>query len=321
MTVVAPALTTAYAIAKRALDSSGVLGAWIVGAPTGAASHRLALHLYFFFFSSTRITRVGEAYKALIEGEFKKGGYRNLTQVLSNAGMGSVLALLYIAVAGAFTKDHPMKLPREVDPTGPDGSPSQRRAHHQQRRRVQLQAAHMCLYAAMNGDTWASELGVLSPTLPRLITSLTAVPAGTNGAVSLYGLLASVGGGLAMGLATYVYDLAILGRRHAQFGVVAQAATAGLVGSLVDSLLGALFQYSGTLSLVVNGVQQIKVVNEPIAGAARITGRHILTNNQVNFISGLLMAIGGFYTADLFYPVDTVAVPPRAVPSGSKPAK
>jgi uncharacterized membrane protein len=184
----APALTTAYAVSKRALDASGVLGAWLVGVPTGAASHRLAVHLYFFFFSSTRITRIGEGLKAQIEGEFKKGGYRNLAQVLSNAGVGSLLSIMYIIAAGRYSRERAMvleRVPRSVTTAVPTAPQTTVQLESQQRYLVKLTAAHLCLYAAMNGDTWASELGVLSPTLPRLITTLATVPAGRSASRSL----------------------------------------------------------------------------------------------------------------------------------------
>ncbi len=49
------------------------------------------------------------------------------------------------------------------------------------------------------GDTLASELGILSNTPPILLTTLKPVPPGTNGALSLLGTAASIGGGMAMG--------------------------------------------------------------------------------------------------------------------------
>lgn len=54
-------------------------------------------------------------------------------------------------------------------------------------------------FACCLGDTLASELGILSPTPPILITTLKPVPPGTNGAMSLGGTLASILGGLIMG--------------------------------------------------------------------------------------------------------------------------
>ena len=74
----------------------------------------------------------------------------------------------------------------------------------------------------------------------------------------------------------------------------------GLLGSFVDSLLGATLQFSGFDDKLQ------KVVNYPGKGAAdssirRITGVHILSNNQVNLLSSLVMAlvVGGMTT--LFY--------------------
>lgn len=55
-------------------------------------------------------------------------------------------------------------------------------------------------FACCLGDTLASELGILSKTPPRLITTLKTVPPGTNGAISKVGTAASIGGGVIMGL-------------------------------------------------------------------------------------------------------------------------
>ena len=83
--------------------------------------------------------------------------------------------------------------------------------------------------AAANADTWATEIGSFSPSRPRLITSWTRVPAGTDGGMTLLGTAGGIAGaGLIAGLA---------GRR-----VVIAVATAGVLGMLLDSLLGATVQ-------------------------------------------------------------------------------
>jgi len=94
--------------------------------------------------------------------------------------------------------------------------------------------------AAVNADTWATELGVLSRRPPRLISTWKVVERGASGGVSLAGLLAALAGAaLIAGLAALTAVESNLAGRVFIFGVVTLA---GLAGSLVDSLLGATAQ-------------------------------------------------------------------------------
>jgi uncharacterized protein (TIGR00297 family) len=87
---------------------------------------------------------------------------------------------------------------------------------------------------AANADTWATELGVLSRSPPRLVTTLRPVAPGTSGAVSGVGMLAATAGAAFVGLAA-----ALAGAR---WSLVPWLILAGVAGSLVDSLLGATVQ-------------------------------------------------------------------------------
>ena len=94
-------------------------------------------------------------------------------------------------------------------------------------------------FACCLGDTLASELGILSKSPPRLITTGKVVPPGTNGGVSVTGTLASVAGGLVMGL-TLAVTLFIESSACRQdvvslIQLMGWGALAGLLGSLVSN--------------------------------------------------------------------------------------
>lgn len=73
---------------------------------------------------------------------------------------------------------------------------------------------------------------------------------GTNGGVTLHGLLFSLLGGLVIGAANYFalilcIDKSILESSPPQWPLVIAGGFGGLIGSIVDSFLGATLQYSG----------------------------------------------------------------------------
>ena len=109
--------------------------------------------------------------------------------------------------------------------------------------------------AAAAADTWATEIGSFSPTPPRLITSGAPVAPGTDGGITILGTAAGVLGAVAMGGVTWV-----LGPRDLRLaGVVA---IAGVVGMLVDSVLGA----------TVQGPEDRWLDNDGVNLAATLTG-------------------------------------------------
>lgn len=114
-------------------------------------------------------------------------------------------------------------------------------------------------YAAVAADTFSSELGILSKSHPRLITSLNLrrVPPGTNGGVTAYGLAAGILGSLIL-VTTSVALIPFCNPRNSLTGFkqpggwgfkerqrFAFAMTLwGALGSLLDSFLGGWFQQS-----------------------------------------------------------------------------
>lgn len=113
-------------------------------------------------------------------------------------------------------------------------------------------------YAAVAADTFSSELGILSKSEPRLITSLKLrkVPRGTNGGITLLGTAAGFLGSMIVVTASMLFLPSCNERTSDLIGGGAPWTTLerrkfmgfmvvwGALGSLLDSLLGGLFQRS-----------------------------------------------------------------------------
>ena len=93
-------------------------------------------------------------------------------------------------------------------------------------------------FACCLGDTLASELGILSSSPPVLVTTLKTVPAGTNGAISVGGTIASGIGGCIIGLAQFVSLVVENSVCRAEWTrllpmLIGWGSTAGILGSMV----------------------------------------------------------------------------------------
>ena len=188
----------------RNLSRSGAWGALLEGTIIfGLGGWRWAVLLLTFFITSSALTRAFAKRKIALNEKFDKGGQRDLGQVLANGGMASLFAGLHFFYPQASW----------------------------------TWLAFAASLAAVNADTWATELGVLNPSMPRLITSWKPVERGTSGGLSVYGTLAAVGGAALIAL------LGGLVRPSGSFWMIAGVATlGGFLGSLFDSLLGATVQ-------------------------------------------------------------------------------
>ncbi|XP_047324889.1 protein PGR [Impatiens glandulifera] len=253
---------------KKSLDLSGALtGFFIVGIHI-AVNYRIGALILVFFFTSSKLTKVGQEKKRKIEDEFKEGGQRNWAQVLCNSGVATVLALILWKINGS--EDMCLNTEESVSITC-------------------LLGGVIGHYACCNGDTWSSELGVLSDSQPRLITTLKPVKKGTNGGVTRTGFLAAAAAGGVVGLTFLV--LGIFTTRCAynvalkQLLVLPLSTLAGVFGSLIDSLLGATLQFSGFCTV------RNKVVGKPGPTVKKISGLTILNNDAVNLVSVQLTTI------------------------------
>jgi len=123
---------------------------------------------------------------------------------------------------------------------------------------------------------------------PRLVTTGRRVPAGTSGAVSGWGTLASVAGAATVALSAW----AVAGPSWGALGTVVGVGlvvVAGVGGAMVDSLLGATLQaqYAGPSR---------GWVEQPSGSLAR--GVRWMTNDRVNMAcTGCGALIGGIGAA------------------------
>lgn len=268
LSVVIPIVVVSHGLKKKSLDNSGALGGLLVGFLLTIANYSFLSALLVFFFTSSKLTKWRGEIKKKFDSEYKEGGQRTWVQVFCNGGIPAELALLYMVENG------PGEIPIDFS--------------------KEYTASWMCLsllgaLACSAGDTWASEIApVLSKSSPRLITSWEKVPVGTNGGVTLIGLFASLLGGLCVGIAYFVTQLMFVNDLEIaapQWPIILYGALAGLLGSILDSYLGAIMQYSGF------DESTGKIVSHPTNDAKLISGKPILDNNAVNLFSSILIAI------------------------------
>ena len=261
------------------LDTSGAVGAALVGWGTLYAGVRFGVVLGAFFFLSSAMTRVGGEIKKKIDENHvpgKASGARNWIQVAANGLVPTFLAMSYSFATG-----------------GPEYLLGVNNAFE-----TPLAAAFIGYYGCCCGDTWSSELGVLSRKMPRLITTGKECKPGTNGGVTTLGLVASAAGGFAVGFAFWCGGLfvpVVTGnvtlalQFAAQWPVLVIGLGAGLVGSLMDSLLGATIQFSGYCS------ERRRMVSKPGPTVTRTSGLNFLSNSAVNFVTASLCALILYY--------------------------
>ncbi|XP_058838169.1 transmembrane protein 19 [Topomyia yanbarensis] len=268
--ILAPILLMMYGLKRKGVNKSGAALGLFCAIILSISSHAFLVCLATFFFTSSRATKFRCHLKRKLEIDFRGGeGQRNWAQVICNAGMATQLALLYLLDCGYGE--------RPVDFT-------------QLYRSSWLSVGIMGSFACCNGDTWASELGtVVGRWDPFLITTRKRVPRGTNGAVSPFGLLVSFLGGVVVGLSYYLtirytVDAKIYSHSPNQWPIIVFGGIAGLLGSIVDSLLGATLQYSG---VDTSG----RIVERPGKNVRHISGVRILDNHSVNLISSIITAL------------------------------
>ena len=129
--------------------------------------------------------------------------------------------------------------------------------------------------AAAQADTWGTEIGGLARVSPRLITTGGRVPAGTSGAITALGTTAGIAGAALMaGLGLTL---------GAPVTAASWGAAGGVVGTLVDSVLGATVQAKYRCERChAETERQTHHCGEP---ATRLAGWRWIDNDVVNALA------------------------------------
>ncbi|BFZ58565.1 hypothetical protein PYCC9005_005629 [Savitreella phatthalungensis] len=296
------ALVGVRAHQKNSLDAGGIAAALFLGWLHALHPSRTLLLLLAFFFLGTAATKYGgeikherlttdvdererlakagtPAGKSLLT-KLPTAAPRTAAQVICNAGIASTLLALHLYLYRPTGATSRLALSTRFQDLLIFGVPFQ--------------------YAASLADTLSSEFGVLEDNWPFLITSFKSVPPGTNGAITLLGLIAAVAGGLAIGILAAITIPA--DSMYTRIMLLLACTLIGPLGSIIDSVLGAtcqqtLYDPSRRKVIEVHGGGRAATPKEKVtkkdAGARVIMGVDLLTNNQVNILSTAIAVATG----------------------------
>jgi uncharacterized protein (TIGR00297 family) len=223
----------------RSLSISGAMATVLVGTIVGKAfSWKGMMLLGVFFVSSSFWSKIGKKRKQKLAEKVEKGERRDYIQVLANGGVAALISFLAISNPSSLWLD-----------------------------------LFIISIAAANADTWASEIGSLSRQTPRLLTNFKQVEAGTSGAVTLLGMIASFLGAAFIGIMSAIQwkDISIV-----------TIACFGWLGSFFDTLFGAVWQAVYRCPVCGLETERKEHCQQP---TVHIKGCRFVNNDVVNALS------------------------------------
>ncbi len=231
-----------FSYRQKAVNQTGFLAGFVVGSIILMINWLSYLMLMTFFISASIVSRIDGGKKAISQNINEKGGQRDYLQVLANGGVGMVATVLYF-----LTKNHLFLVATAIS------------------------------FAESNSDTWGSEIGVFSRKDPISIINFKTLEPGLSGGVSAIGLIASLIGAFIISGVFSIFE------KNFQRGLELffLIGLAGFVGSIIDSIIGALFEvkYITEDGLIVERRFGNEKENKIYSGFS------FVNNDFVNFVS------------------------------------
>ncbi len=240
----------------RILTANGAMATFLLACVIfGFGGWQWAIPILAFFIFSSLLSNVG---KVSFDEVFEKGSRRDYLQVWANGGIAGLLMITEVF------NPHPF-----------------------------LYFSYIGALAAATADTWSTEIGMRLGRRPRLISNFKIVHPGTSGGVTLSGL----GGALIGSLVLTLTGIGFLTNPPftKKLTVLLLLTITGLIGSLVDSLLGATWQVQNRCPICQKITE--KKIHCQTATTLPISGVRWLDNDMVNFINTIAGAVVayGFY--------------------------
>ncbi len=190
----------AVAYYARFLKASGAVATFLLASFVfGVGGWKWTTPILTFFVLSSLLSKLGSSAKREAESECEKSGTRDAGQVAANGGVAGVLLMLQYLFQN-----------------------------------IELYPMYLGAIAAVTADTWGTEIGTLLRGRTVSIVSLKTVPPGTNGGVSVAGLIAGLLGASTIALSALRWQVST--------ATILMVIVAGVIASIVDSVVGSTLQ-------------------------------------------------------------------------------
>lgn len=239
---------------KKLLTPAGVVHAGMLGVVVwGCLGWPGYAVVGFYFLVGSGVTRIGLARKEAAGIAEKRSGARGPENVWGSAAVAAICAiavgsLTWLAPASASPAIAPALPSRFVALTNPIAAVTQSTVPPTSAIAL-LCLAYVASFSTKLSDTCASEVGKAYGRRTFSLLTLQPVPPGTEGAVSLEGTLAGIGGSIAQGLVGLAVGMI------SPLGLV-WCAIAAFVATTAESLIGATLQprFAWLTNEWVNGI-------------------------------------------------------------------